>query len=325
MKTLFCLLGFFLVSSEARAQIEWRVSVKFILDGQGQRPSFGNFRTDGHVNAELQAANIVLDRTGRGYRLNVVEIRNLTGLANWSNIGCVRADRNALDSAAKSNPQAFLWRSDAINVYITHAQCGGICSFPEEGRDAIIIGQAAPDGVLLHEIGHYMGLCHTQGCPCGGCGGGVGECNSPGDDGIGDTLLDLPCWTQNDISMRTFGVGYMALTEGQKQLVDDVFKNVMSYHDDLERLTEGQMDLATDVSNGARFNAATARTIFVDGASEAVQTGSSTAPFRTISGGIQAANPGDLLLVRENTYVEGHYTFSKRIHIRSRGGGITVR
>src|SRR5436190_18948241 len=69
---------------DAGAQIEWRVSVKFILDANGHRPSGGLIDTDQDVRDQVDAANRLIDPFGRGYRFALTEIVNLSGYSAYS-------------------------------------------------------------------------------------------------------------------------------------------------------------------------------------------------------------------------------------------------
>src|SRR5678815_1517171 len=68
------LCSFCLFNLEARAQIEWRVSVKFILDANGHRPTGGIIDTDQDVRDQVDAANRLIDPFGRGYRFALTEL-----------------------------------------------------------------------------------------------------------------------------------------------------------------------------------------------------------------------------------------------------------
>jgi len=143
--------------------------------------------------------------------------------------------RNNLEAdaqAAVGNGNPYKWYDNKINFYLNKPSGGwGICSFPE---DHSIILQAAEARwqVYLHEIGHFFDLCHTQGCPCGSCDPAQsGECHTvPGDDEIDDTLPDLACWDEDNISINSFNRTYDNLNQSQKVAVDRTFGNVMSYH-----------------------------------------------------------------------------------------------
>src|SRR5437870_5056820 len=65
-----------LFSPEAQAQLQWRVSVKVILDSNGNRPTSGNVYTDQQIQGQIDTANAILDQYGRGYDYVLTEIVN---------------------------------------------------------------------------------------------------------------------------------------------------------------------------------------------------------------------------------------------------------
>jgi len=328
-----------LLSAPASAQIEWRVSIKLILDAGGNLPAMGSLNTIAAVQAEVDFCNGVLDNTGRGYRLDA-QIITLAGQAAWSNVACTSTA--GIEAAALANPAGFAWRTDAINVYVSHNNtCAGSCSFPGSG-EAIILGQGAAPGVLLHEIGHYMDLCHTQGCTCGNstCAGGppVQCVNTPGDDLIADTADDLPCWTRNQIANFNFGSNYASLPPNLQELVDNSFLNLMSYHGLANaagtgvypgggtRLTEDQMDRMGDTSNGRRAHVATGRTIFVDASFgfPPVSNGSSVRPYVDLDSALAVASDGDIILIRAGAYARPTGAITVEITMLRWSGGEVV-
>src|SRR5262245_40141367 len=156
-----------------------------------------------------------------------------------------RDARNQIETAARGDA-AYAWNNRAINIYINQGTSGGFCSFPDEGRNIIVVGAVSANAgnTQLHEIGHYFNLCHTHGCA------------STSDDGVADTLTDSPMWNEDGIANNSFLKKYNDLSAGEKQQVDDVILNLMSYHGTVgnqgpiynhpgettqSRLTEGQL------------------------------------------------------------------------------------
>ncbi|MCZ6837434.1 MAG: hypothetical protein O7G85_16785 [Planctomycetota bacterium] len=294
------------LSVPTSAQLDIQVSVKFILSDGGARPT-GAIDTDAEVQAQIDLANQILDSTERGYRLDLVEIIDLPGQGGFYDAEITNSNKESLESFAKLFPQVFIWRSNSINIYINNDDGSGICSFPGAGDDLILLGQAVGTTTILHEIGHYFDLCHTQGCPCGSCDSeDTGECHdTPANDGISDTLPDLQCWFQNDIAQWTYGSNYGALSVARQNLVDDVFFNVMSYHSNRSVLTDDQMDVFTDLANDIRNSVVTGQTWFVDGSANTISpTGSSQLPFQNVLDGIFVASNDDIVLIRTGTYNE---------------------
>lgn len=311
--------------TEASAQLEWRVSVKFILDANGNRPASGSLNADAEVQAQIDLGNQILDAHGRGYRLRLTEIVDLSNVSQWFSVDVSDNFKDALEAAAEASPSTYAYRSNAINVYINGDGGSGICSFP--GTDDIIfLGQGVRTTTVLHEIGHYMNLCHAQGCPCGSCDtDAIGLCNTiPGDDSIGDTLPDLSCWDRDDISNWSYGSNYSGLSSARQDNVDDVFFNTMSYHDTRNRLTSDQLDVSTDTSNGARNNAATGNTFFVDsGANPLLPFGTSSFPFINVITGVAVTGSGDIVMIRGGTYNEPQ-TIIKAVSLLASRGSATI-
>ncbi len=306
----------------AIADLEWRVSVKIFLDANGNRP-VGELGTDAQVQGQFSLGNAALAATGRGYQLRLTEIVELNDLADWFTRD-IFAFKDALEQAAEANPAEFAWRENAINVYINGFAGPGVCSFPND--EVIFLGQEARSTSIMHEIGHFYALCHTQGCACGSCDPQAnGECHTtPGDDSIADTLPDLECFDRDDIANFTFGQNYAQLTSAQQRQVDAVIFNIMSYHDTRDRFTDDQMDKMTDVSNEQRPNETNGRTRFVDHAGNPfLQFGSSTLPFVTVAGGVNDADDGDIVLIREGTYDEV-LEITKQVTLRASRGTTVI-
>jgi len=335
MKTAFkflllsALVGL-LLPLEADAQLRWRISVKFILNANGNRPSSGVINTDQEVRDQIDNANALLASYGRGYQFDLTEIVDLSGVSQWYDND--RDDKDLLEAAAEANKPLYAYRNNAINVYINGAEGSAVCSFPP-GDDIIFMGQGSRTTSIFHESGHYFNLSHTHndqkelnangtdctnGCACAQIIGGNA-------DGVGDTIADHTCWdTQNAIAQGNFGVNYSSLSAVNKDRVDDIHFNVMSYHDTRDRLTPDQLDRATDASNGDRFKAASGRTRFVATTGSDLGNGSSTSRYRTLAKGVSVANAGDIVLLRTGTYTEPQ-TITKAVTLRATRGNAVIR
>jgi hypothetical protein len=216
--------------------------------------------------------------------------------------------KDEMEAAARSDP-AYQWDTTAMNLYIVAGICGGSCSFPQEGDNIIVIGDCSTgDGLLqLHEMGHYFSLFHTQGRTCGGCGSGPGQCNTPGDDEIADTLPDLPCWTQDQIALNWTAQqrNYGALSAAERVTVDNVFFNLMSYHGIADRLTELQLDRWADYAGVTpRRNVTSGITWFVAPDGPSFGDGRSTFPIPTVLAASLVVRPGDIVMLRPGRYNE---------------------
>ena len=176
MKTHLLLLPLaaLLLATPARADLQVRISVKFILGSSGQRPSnyTGGFGTSSIGLTNNQAiidniayANELLRRAGRGYQYTLTEIQDVSGWSSFFNIPARNGpNKNALEDVATSNATTraqFFWRDNAINVYINNTS-SGVCSFPDDGYSAIFIGSLAYDTLIIHESGHYFNLYHMH-------------------------------------------------------------------------------------------------------------------------------------------------------------------
>ncbi len=320
-----------------------RLSYKVVLNpASGTRPPGV---TDADIDNAIAAMNALEETYFRGFRfVRVDPVTNIggrddttgAGPSKWYNTDFFTVDgaKDQMQAEALANRARYAWNSNAVNLYITNwnGLCRGICSF---ASDEIIIISGCTDGsgvLQLHEIGHYFGLCHTQGCQCASCTPGmIGTCNTfPGDDGIADTLPDLQCWTQNNIANFTFNTSYASLTPAQQQQVDDVFFNIMSYHGGRTRMTELQLDTWANLAASTihRRFVADGRTYFVQVGGNLLGTGFSGDPIATVRRGVEvAASSGDIVLLRPGAYNEWPLTIgagNKAVTLRATRQGPAV-
>ena len=323
-----------LLTTPASAQyIQWRVSVKFILDINGNRapatdgagnPNF--FVTDQDVLDEIDACNDILALWGEGYQLQLTEIVNVANRSQWFGVDARNAtNKSNLENAAEADPAGYALRNNAINIYINGDDDSGVCSFPDSGDRIMLFGQGSYTTIFLHEIGHFFNLCHTQGCPCGGCGEAPPQCMSGAiADDIGDTLLDRACWTRDQISQNNFGNVYGMLNTGQQIAVDFTWLNIMSYHNNPDRLTWQQMDKAIHASNGPRNAVAGGSTRFVFWQGDDSRDGLASAnAMRTVLAAVIRAGNTDQLWITTGSYPE-NITINEPIMLRARGGPVTI-
>jgi len=340
MRTLSLLAGCALAVMTAiplRAQfIDIRLSYKVVLNpATGLRPPGV---TDADIDGAIAEMNRIQATYLRGFRFQrmgaVLEVGgrgDTVGPSRWFSTDFFDASnggawKDQMDNAARSDV-SYVWYPNAINIYITAGICGGICSFDWEGDHIIVIGAcSAGDGrVQLHEIGHYFSLFHTQGRTCGSCGSNPGQCNSPGDDEIPDTLPDVACWDREMIASSFFRQTYGGLVPPLQNLVDDVFLNLMSYHASAEpRLTELQLNRWTDRAGNERRSVTSGRTWFVNTNNCQYPAGNSicnpffAGPFPDVSDAVSASNPGggDIILLTPGSYY-GNMTISKPVTLRA--------
>jgi hypothetical protein len=242
--------------------------------------------------------------------------------------------------------------SRAVNFYLFPASAGGSCachSWTGPNPEAVItLGHGKNPTVPMHELGHFMGLCHTQGCVDVAC-----NVEPPGDDYMADTLPDRDCWGPDDIADHSFDVDYDHATSSQQQQVDDVWFNIMSYHwQNPPRLTSDQLDRMMDVSGTTWFPIAERCTFFVDGDPDVPPIltghmncsregprpdldgdahgypdtqldGSSVRPLPTVAGALGEAGAGDILMIRGGYYDEP-LTIDQPVYLRANQGNAVI-
>ncbi len=330
--------------------IEIRVSVKVIRDPVSNawptditeglfRPISGS----GNKNAQ-DSANEWMTNFSRGYRFRITEVIGIGGPSEqgpngstcyygtdtrasgngpscWFGRGDARNDP-AFNTAIKANPALFKLRSDQVNFYVAVGKAspsgsGGACPIPPGEASATWCHGFVNEGGwwLVHETGHFFGLCHTQDV-CGRIG----------------TLPDNENWTRDQIATNAYGVPYNSLPDDKKKLVDDTYYNVMSYHEapqkDLieNRMTEAQLDLHADTANSTRAPFVSGKTRFVSTTGSDSSSGGSGSPYRSVTKAVTISNPagGDIILLRPGAYNE-IITINKAVTLRAgRTGQIKI-
>jgi hypothetical protein len=330
-------LGVFSLLPSARADdiIKIRVSYKVILNPvDGSRPPGVR---DSDIDDAIATSNDLLSTFWRGFRFQRVgTITDIGGVGEFSrpspshyyamDFGTNPAEKANLESDVQNNPARYAWNNSAINLLVTNTPGSSFDYSGDAVSRPLVVIAADSDSqgrTHLHEIGHFISLCHTQGCGCGKCS----DCPLPGDDGIADTIKDSSCWNRDDIVSNDFpGNTYDTLTPSQKTKVDNVFLNVMSYHgsydggptcvehghytgdpncDDHTRETEDQLDVWADFARLSRGALCDGITVFVDAGAGPFQIGTSVLPYSTVASGLSTANSGrDIVLIRSGSYLE---------------------
>ncbi|MCG8408402.1 MAG: hypothetical protein MI923_24640, partial [Phycisphaerales bacterium] len=215
----------FLPQSAAVAQTKFvRVSVKFVLDGGGNRPVSGSYYQDSQIQTAISQANTALSSMGADWTLDLVEIVDVAGISQWFGpMDC--NDKGTMEDAAEANKTLYKWRDDAVNIYVVNdlIQCGGVCSFPQYNHDIIVIQSVG--GILnggvgwLHELGHYFNLYHTFQCLSGmGCSSSDPNiCRGAG--GEGQLCPDSCPDNTNVMSYYSYATTSATLSACQLQLV----------------------------------------------------------------------------------------------------------
>jgi hypothetical protein len=314
--------------SQIAGDISIRLSVKFILNSDGSRP-VGGIGSSSGFDAEVERDNRILAATGRGFNLQVVEYFDIQPTAPagqpanyWFELNA-RSNRLGFELAAIGDPTTWKWNGNAINLFVNNSDSGQ-CSFPGTGG-SISLGKSIAQGTVLHEIGHYFYLLHTH--------AGDPECKGPSypvadGDLLAETIPDHNCLDRDSLSKSNFnGRAFNDLNENEQAQVNTSWLNVMSYHQE-DQLLDDQMDLWTDTANGTRRGVCTGRTWFVDRDGCPIPAGGSVCvlvggPFGTVRGGVEAANSGDIVLVRSGNYDE-QLSITKAITVRATRGGVTI-
>lgn len=186
------------------------VSVKVMLDSAGRRPSGGHYSTDAQIERAISQANTVLAINGVGWRLFLDEIVDVEQ-PQYFRLGD-RDKLRALERDAKADPDAFLWRDDAVNFYVVDelvgagGSVGGTCSFPPHDEIIAINNRGILNGGVgwLHEVGHFLSLLHTFECLGAECS--EGACTQRGaiHGGAVTTIVDCPDNCPHDHNVMSY-------------------------------------------------------------------------------------------------------------------------
>lgn len=317
-------IGVVLASPSSTQDIRVRLSIKLIHAFNGLAPT-GPYGDPANILSVVEQMNETFGRYGRGYGYEVVEILDVFGQGQYWDVAN-DAEYQSLAASAMSDP-AFMWNSNATNVYIVNS------AFAAIGLDPVMLTGNLIDINWIHELGHHHGLAHTF---------------DP-DDGVADTVPEpnvnqcteqLGCVLGGSFecccATKESNLAQAAAANGwTQQQVDDIRYNAMSYFGardcvplvtfDNIRLTPGQLDLWTDTSRLSFANEASGLTYFVDADATAPFNGLSTDPYATVAAGLHAADPGggDVVLVRAGSYPES-LVVSTPVVLRASGGPAVI-
>ena len=344
-------------------EIDIRLSVKYVLDANDNRPS-GHYATEQNVRDAIEATNRALRRWGRGYRYVVLE--NAQGefdevsestAPGSSQFFIISPDSElgSLEAAAVANPVGYFWRTDAINAYVVSC-CAAAAAIPslnlgERGTffsvdvnwSSTDPGQNSRTLIWVHELGHHFNLGHPW-----------------VDDGVSDTRDEpspfqctgatpcpegFPCSSGGTseccCSRKVSNLAARATSQGwTQQEFEDLRYNAMGYMApvdcvclgeemitvDTVRLSEGQLDRWTDATRRYHSNEVTGLTYFVDWRNNSAPfNGYSTDPYATVEDGLDAAAVGNgkIVNIRDGVYPE-NLLIDSPITLRASRGVVTL-
>ncbi len=293
-----------------------RVSIKFILNGSGNRPASGSINTDAEVTAQFTRSSQIFSRFVSEIRLHEVEILDVSGASGFYNNDASEASRDAIRNAAIANPSTYFWRSSSVNIYITGSGASAIADFPPN-NNVVIMCQGSYDTTMAHELGHILNLLHTHETCCGG-----------GDD-CSDTLVDDDAWNSKDqISNNAYGLTYANCSVGQKFNVDMTYSNLMSYHDPDNRsmISPCQMDRQSTQVWDDRNYFLSKLPIYIQAGYGGAQAGSFTQPYATVQGAINAGVLNNRVMVlKSGTHGNPSSTISTRTDLVTRRGTTVIQ
>lgn len=163
-----------LPSMSQAGEIMIRLSFKYILDGDGNRPGTADnayYTNENNLINAIANANTALRRWNRGYQFEVMEIVEVSDAVDFFDI----ADGNEgrlLEQAAEADPVKFFWRQNAVNFYIVGTAPAAFCSIPstDSGYEHCVMvpdvnntpaDPNARETILVHELGHHFDLIHV--------------------------------------------------------------------------------------------------------------------------------------------------------------------
>ncbi|GMQ83770.1 MAG: hypothetical protein BMS9Abin06_0510 [Gammaproteobacteria bacterium] len=316
---IFVLL--FLCAQYIYAAVPLKISVKFILDASGNRPITGNLNTDNEIETEISEGVSILASTFTEFEIITIEYEDLPGVSQWYSTSVASPDggtnRDNLRAAAIADPGTYLWRTDAINIYINGGTSSALSKFPPD-NDIILMNQWCSNtpSCVLHELGHSVNLMHTH-----------ETCCTNGDE-CADTLADDPGYDKDALSFVNFGAIYSGLTSSQKNQVDLTFNNIMSYHtsEEQRRLTNCQMDRVSIQADSDRSWLLSKNPIYINkNYSGIFQFGRYLFPHKNIQSALDAGSLNNgVLVLQQGTHTMIQDTINANVELLSRSGPSTL-
>ncbi len=302
------------VHGQDDAYVPIRVSIKFITDINGNRPAAGNVNTDDEILAEFDEGNAILRENLTEFQFQNIEgeIVDLgVGASGWYTTSST--NRLGLRAAAIADPATFLWRTNAINVYINNGTSSASASFPPD-NDIVLMNQGCGNtpSCMLHEFGHNLNLFHTHQSPTDNCA---------------DTLPDDDDWVRDDMATNSFGDVYANLTPAQQAQIDVTFYNIMSYHIDQPQrtITPCQRDRMSTQAYSDLAKLLGREPVYVDASNGGAQSGSFTQPYQNVQTALDSENlNGKVLVLEQGSYTITQDTINESARIVPRSGNAFV-
>jgi len=292
---IFGVAGLLLAASTSQAYVDVRVSIKFILDVNGNRPAFGNLNTDAEINSELDWANAILSGVISEFRISEIQFIELSGVSQWYNSSATNTNRDNLRNAAQADPATYHWRNDAINIYINAGSGSAISDFPPN-NNMILMNQSCGNtpSCILHELGHSFNLLHTHE-PC---------CTNQ--DYCADTLQDDSSWTSKDqAAQANFGLNFNQLNAAQQDQINLMWNNVMSYHvnEPQLRFSACQMSRTSSTNDSDRTWMLSKWPVYVMDVFSFFPNGRWGSPYRTVEAAAASGTlNGRVMVLQQDSY-----------------------
>ncbi len=203
-----------------------RISVKRVLSAGGGLPA-GRWGSAAEITGTINKCNAALVRSGSRWVLDLAEIVDSQAASGFYTMAAHQITN--LESAAKANRAGYLWRDNAVNIYVVDeiTDAGGVCSFPPNAEVIALNSRSILGGSegWLHEMGHYFNLIHPH-----------------EGDLVADTMEDTPPPDPFDCGLHDQNFINFATSQGAPAgEINNVLHNIMSYHCDPQILTPLQL------------------------------------------------------------------------------------
>jgi hypothetical protein len=280
-----------------------------------------NLNSETAIRDNIDLANGLLAGRGSSFRfaLRNGTVYTVSGQDNpWYSINARNAqNKSDLEDAAKADKPTWLWHDDSINIYLNDSSSGW-CSSPGNG-EAIFVGAGAYQELLIHEMGHFLGLAHTH---PNGDDGGVDDWGDG--DGFSETLND-----DKEASSAQIAAQYPGQTQAAR---DNLIFNIMSYHQPQDRFVWQQHEEMIATYNISRAYVASSKTRFVQSNAGITLPWLpffglvASLPYAERQDAIDAStSSNDVILIRGSTHhVANGMVISTPVTLRSWRGTVTI-